>query len=251
MEVQIYNGKINIKFLEGNHSYYVDGKRVQSVSSIVNQLENPALTSWKLNCAGDYLNDLLNKGIQINQSHIEESKKYHETISNEAKEIGIKVHDYCEKFAISCINKQDLPEIPKDIDDKIVSGINAFLEWYSNNNIEFLETEKIVYSKNLNYVGKFDLLCRINGILTLVDYKTSKGIYNNQEWQLCGYSIAYKEEFGNIPLQLLLLHFDKDSGQFTPHIVEEQDKKEQIFSTMAKLKNLLKANEIKNEANKL
>lgn len=240
MELKIYNNEINVKFSENNHSYYVDGKRVQSVSSIVNQLDNPALTFWKLNCAGNYLNDLLNKGIQINQSHIEEAKKYNETISGESKEIGTKVHDYCEKFAIACMEKKDLPEIPKDIDDKIISGINAFLEWYSNNDIEFLEIEKIVYSKKLNYIGKFDALCKINGVITLVDYKTSKGIYDNQDWQLCGYSIAYKEEFGNNPIQLMLVHFDKESGIFTPHIIENQEKKEQIFSTMAILKNLLK-----------
>lgn len=238
MEQKLYNGDVTIKFNEGNHSYYVNGKRVKSVTGIVNMLENPALSFWKLNCAKEYINDLLKKNIDINYSHVDEAIKYHEKIADEAKTIGTAVHDYCEAFAIAHMNGSELPSIP-NVDDKIINGINAFLEWVGEHNIEFLKVENIIYSKKYNYVGKFDLLCKIDGKLTLVDYKTSKGIYENQDWQLTGYDVAYKEEFGDMDIDLLLLHFDKESGIFTPHYVVERKQKEEIFKTMAYLKNLL------------
>lgn len=240
MEVKLYNGEVEVKFNEGNHSYFVDGKRCKSVTSITGMLDNPALSFWALKMTGEYLNGLLSKGVQITPAYIQEGLAYSNQVKKEAAEIGSRVHDYCERFAIACMKGEPLPDVPNDIDDKIVSGINAFLDWYSQHDIKFLEIEKIIYSRKYNYVGKFDALCTIDGVLTLVDYKTSKGIWENQDWQLCGYKLAYEEELGNQNIVPMLLHFDKETGIFTPHIVTFPDAKMLIFSKMAELKNLLK-----------
>lgn len=238
MEQLLYNETISVKFNEGNHSYYVNGERVKSVTTIVNMLDNPQLTYWKLKQASTFLLELIDQGIVINKKHIEDSIRYHEVISGEAKDVGTVVHDYCERFSIACIKGESLPDIPQDIDYKILNGLNAFLEWYSQHDIKFLEVEKIVYSKKYNYVGKFDALANIDGVLTLIDYKTSKGIYTNQDWQLCGYKQAIEEEL-NIDCKPMLLHFDKENGIFTPHYVEDIENKTKIFSLMAELKNML------------
>jgi ATP-dependent exoDNAse (exonuclease V) beta subunit len=53
----------------------------------------------------------------------------------------------------------------------------AFLKWKTDNDVEFLEVERLVYSKQYEYVGRFDLIAKVNGKKMLIDYKTSKGFY--------------------------------------------------------------------------
>jgi len=238
MEAKLYNGEITIQFNENSHSYYKDGKRLKSVTSIVNMLDNPQLTYWKLKMAGEYLENVLKSGAVISSKDIQDAIKYNEVVAKDAADIGSKVHNYCEKFALSNINGDPLPDIPEDMDYKMLNGINAFLEWFSKHNIKFIKVENIIYSKKYDYVGKFDALAEIDGELTLIDYKTSKGIYNNQDWQLCGYKVAYEEEFEDVNAKPLLLHFDKETGIFTPHYVEDIENKTEIFKLMAQLKNL-------------
>ena len=79
--------------------------------------------------------------------------------------------------------------------------------------------------------GKFDAVARVNGRVTLIDFKTSSGIYPEYSYQLAGYQIAY-EEMGKIPAieDRMILWLPKTGNDFEPHIVKTplaQDK--QVF----------------------
>lgn len=88
-------------------------------------------------------------------------------MSREATDIGTMVHDYCESFA--CGIDMPMPDVPQAL-----NGIQAFLQRYKANDVKFLHTERLVYSRDYNYCGKFDALIERGGKRCLVDFKTSK-----------------------------------------------------------------------------
>jgi len=95
-----------------------------------------------------------------------------------------------------------------------MNGINAFLDWYNGNEVTPIEIEKVVYSQRYDYVGKTDLIAKVNGKLLLCDYKTGKGIYSEAYYQNAAYWQAYQEEMQSSIEGGLLLHFDKETGAF-------------------------------------
>src|SRR3990167_95995 len=52
--------------------------------------------------------------------------------------------------------------------------INSFADWYEEYNPEILATELAIFSKKGKYAGRVDCLAKINGELTVLDWKSSK-----------------------------------------------------------------------------
>ena len=65
------------------------------------------------------------------------------------------------------------------------------IKW--DNGIEWLGSEKKVYSKIWNYAGTIDALARINGELYVIDFKTSAKVYKDYYLQVFGYAQAIHE----------------------------------------------------------
>ena len=70
------------------------------------------------------------------------------------------------------------------------------------------------------YAGRFDLIARLSGIVTLVDFKTSKGIYPSYGWQIAAYKHAWNSALTVEPKpsdwveDTAILRLDKESGEF-------------------------------------
>jgi hypothetical protein len=111
-----------------------------------------------------------------------------------AADIGSEIHDWIEKY-IRYILKEDgydEPKIPKKKEIKI--GISAFLDWINENHVEFISTERVIYSREHQFMGKMDIEAKVNGLYALVDIKTGNGIYNSVKMQTAAYAKADLEE---------------------------------------------------------
>jgi hypothetical protein len=61
-------------------------------------------------------------------------------------------------------------------DPRVATAVNGFLTWKSQHTIEFIVSERFVYSKKHNYVGILDIIAIVDGKKYLIDIKTSNQI---------------------------------------------------------------------------
>lgn len=155
------------------HTVYKNkaGKRVIGVTTAIGILNKPALLywAWDLGCKGiDY-------------------RKYRD----DKADIGTLTH-----YLILC----DIKNEKADTADYTAKQINLaetcflkYLEWKKTKDIKILLSEKALVSEEFQYGGTFDLLAEIDGIKTLIDFKTGKGIYDEMKIQLSAYMHLIKE----------------------------------------------------------
>lgn len=197
---------INITFYPDSHQYKIDGVRIPSVSSVIGVLDKPRMAWWIMSEVKKKLSSMV--WTTITQDNIKDIYTAHLQKSQEALDIGTEVHNWCEQYALG--NQLPMPD-----DDNVCNGVMAFLERVNTHNVEFLENEKIVYSKEHNYIGTFDALAIVDDKKTIIDFKTSKRFYPvDQGMQLCAYKQAYEEEYNENIENVIVLHLDKMTGDF-------------------------------------
>ncbi|MGY3406079.1 hypothetical protein ACVWZV_002192 [Bradyrhizobium sp. GM5.1] len=187
IEFSLYKGKIEGKFYPGNHAYYVNGKRKTGVTTYIGIVDKSRqLITWATELYRDYL---LSVTGPLTAEHIYEGCGIHEQKKQEAADIGTQAHDWIEKYV-----KGEQPEMPEQREVQI--AVNAFLDWVAANKVKFISSERVVYSKKHDYIGKMDIEAKVNGKLCLIDIKTSSGIYNTFGMQTAAYLKADEEESG-------------------------------------------------------
>lgn len=240
IQAELYGGEVRIAFYPESHRYKLEGSKdwLVSATACTGMVDKSRfLIPWAVNLAADHLRKWLesNEGPYLPGQLlpvIDEAAKQHAVKKEEAASIGDMVHAYAESTAMACIHNRQIPDIPGDADPRLVAGINAFLNWYVSNEVKFVHAEKIVYSRSHGYVGIVDAIAQVNGRLMLIDYKTSKSVYNEHRYQVAGYRQAYEEEHG--PLDgTLILHFDKETGECGVHELTDDDHRKDLPAFLA------------------
>ena len=147
---------------------------------------------------------------------------------------GSIIHDFAYDFSRSKTHGTPAPtldhineEDPEGI--KALNGINAFLEWYNTNRVEFIKAEYAIYYNSflagdtkegetvIEYIGIIDCVARVNGRIFVIDYKSSKGIYDDQRFQVSSYVKGWNTDRKNGDKEMaegmLLLNFNKETGE--------------------------------------
>lgn len=154
------------KKVKAHTRYYTsDGKRVPGVTTVIGLLNKPYLVKWA--------NNLGLQGI--------DSEKY----TDEAASIGALAHDI-----IMCELRGQTPETADFTANQIQRAghaLAAFHDWKKDYQLQPLLTEEKLISDRYRYGGTIDNLSLLNGVLTLIDYKTSKAIYDEHKIQVAGY----------------------------------------------------------------
>ena len=184
---KLYGGKVEVKFYSDGHAYWVNGKRTTGVTTYLGIIDKSrALIPWAVGLYKDYLTAALaNGGVTI--ENIEEGARQHTIRKEEAASIGSDVHDWIEKYI-----KGEKPEMPERKEAQI--GVNAFLDWVKANKVKFISSERVIYSRKHDFVGRMDIEAKVNGELCLIDIKTSNGLYNTYNIQTAAYVKADEEE---------------------------------------------------------
>ena len=96
--------------------------------------------------------------------------------------------------------KKNLELLPSEVvvfpkpEKDIKSLTDKFVAWATENNIQFLESEKRIYSRANWYAGTCDLVFLKDGKKHVGDIKTSSGIYGREYFfQMAGYQICLEE----------------------------------------------------------
>jgi len=147
---------------------------------------------------------------------LEQAKKAWAQKSKGALDKGKLFHSWAESFIAG-----ENPKMPED--KEVLSSVNAFLDWAGKHQIEWLASELMVASMTHKFAGTLDFIARIDGILTLGDFKTSNQMSEDYDLQLAGYWIALNEmlkEGEERPPQRLIVRVSKTGGDFETRICD-------------------------------
>jgi len=247
--VKLYDGTIELCFDEARHRFTANGKPVfPSVTGATGVIDKSRpLIFWAVKLSKNFLMANLQtliddtKGDKI-AALIEEASKQHTIKKQEAADVGTQAHEWFKQF-IKAKSKKDWPVIPKD--PQVYNGVTAFLKWVDEYEVEFKSSEKLVYSKKHKYAGIMDAEAVIKRKFSVVDFKTSKGIFPEMRFQVAGYRGASEEESGKkYSGDNWIARFDKETGEFEAHPFTEQDEDFKAFLNALELKRRLKELEV-------
>ncbi len=195
IEFSLYKGSVKGKLYPDSHRYYMNGKpKTGSTTYIGIKDKSRALMTWKGWRVVDYLLKKLEKG-KIDEKMICVASYIDEIEKEEAADLGSDIHEWCEHYINFKIGKEKaMPEMPEE--KAIQVGVNAFLDWEKEFKVKFLSSERVVYSRKHDYIGKMDIEARIDKDLCLIDLKSSNGLYNGVNLQTASYVKADEEESG-------------------------------------------------------
>lgn len=244
----LYNGKEVIDFYEGQHKYTKHGSSewLTSVTAVTGLIDKSQfLIPWAVNLFKgsllDQIDDLckLNDSVQISEI-IEIASKQHDIKKKEAADIGTQIHEWCEEYIKAKVKDRKNIELPTD--EKVLNGVTAFLRWIKKYKVEFISSEQLVYSRKYNYVGLLDLKAKVNGKLCVVDFKSSKYVYDEFILQVSAYLKADAEESKTKYDGAWIVKFGKDDGEFSAYQLPMTlvDKAYEAFIGLLATKNFLK-----------
>ena len=161
--------KINVERKDGNFRWYrvQGGEWVPSVTTILN---------------------VIGKGIGFHKwlgNH--PSYEIACQVRDKAAERGTIVHDSIEKLLKG-------EEVTTD-NEEIAKHLMCFKKFYADHDIEVIDQELFLISPNWDFAGTPDLICKIDGKVWLIDYKTGN-FYKTHPLQCRMYALLYEEIFG-------------------------------------------------------
>lgn len=217
-----YGGKLELVHYPDSHKLKLGDEHLPSVTSWTGKIDkSEVMKKWATDMMVAYLRleleNLPGNSITVDEllPMIEIARRNYVTVSDKAKDIGSKVHDWVERFGRAKMSGSPIPELPEIIteDDQLaLNGISAFLDWFNSHDIKFLQLETMIVSRDKKYWGRFDALVEIDGKIALVDYKTSSGIFSESRYQISGYWQAYEEEFDTKIDLGIVVNFKKTDG---------------------------------------
>lgn len=175
------------------HTRYRNSKGdiVPGVTTILGVLNKPALVHWAW--------DLGSKGIDY--------RKYRD----DKADIGTLAH-----YLIMCDltgEKPDTSDYSEKQIDQAENSVLSYLEWKKKKKIEPIFVEKGLVSDDLGCGGTIDLFAVIDGVATLVDFKTSKAIYPEMICQLAAYERLLMDNSHAVSqVRILRIGRDEDEG---------------------------------------
>ena len=186
--------------------YLVDGDSLPSVTHILNCIGKPALIIWAANqermlvseTSADLYEDLVKlpkplprtSYLTTLQGRIGKAKAHSRELAK-AGEIGTQVHHLIEWKLRQTLGQIVGPE-PRVVDDAQWAFM-AWEDWAKSVHLKPKLVEQMVFSRVHAFAGTMDLLAEVNGVDTLIDFKTGKAIYGEAHLQNVAYQVALSE----------------------------------------------------------
>jgi hypothetical protein len=203
--------------------YEVDGVLFPSVTHILTAINKPALVPWAANqerahvvaaatslyretAAQPLLTHRFRAALEGRLGVI----KAHQRTMEAAGDIGTQAHRAIEWLLRTALGVEAGPE--PMVSAPALVAVQAFQTWAVGVALKPILVERIVYSKRHEYAGTLDLLARVNGVLTTIDWKTGKAVYAESHLQAAAYSAALAEMGYLEPTQSLIVRLPKVAG---------------------------------------
>lgn len=237
----IYDGAVDFEFQEKGHRYVVKkkigeawtiGEPVVGCTTVCGIINKPALMTYPMNKALEYINNWWN-GVtdehEVTDAEVRqilrEARQAHVEHSSAGKKAGKVGHSLVEALLLGKPVK--MPSDPKE-KEQAENVATAFESWKLDFKPEVIATEQAGYSLLHEVAGTYDLVAKIDGKLTICDFKTSAssffsptGLYKENFAQLGGYCLVYEEMNKKEVEQLMLVNLSKDTGEYTVRTLED------------------------------
>lgn len=198
----LYGGKVHLDFDPVKHIYKINGKTANGVTTAKDIIAKPFLLFWAVNKACEYVKANITPGVALDELDIQKllqgAKTAHKDFAGSAADMGTYVHNWIEEF----VNGEN-PDMPTN--ERLQRVINDFLEWWNNTNVEVIHAERMLCSPKYMLAGTPDLVCKVDGKMTIMDWKTGSGIYPDMFLQLAAYALMWEEEFPDQPIEQLYI----------------------------------------------
>lgn len=150
-----------------SHAQYINDKKVEvpSVTTILKILNKPSLNKW-----ANYLG--------FKREKIDDVLKFS---ADKGTEVHYMLHAFL--FQMKYIFIESDNGVTKDY---LVKVLDNFIDWSSNHTIKPIFGEKSITCDLFG--GTVDLYCELDGVPTILDFKTSKNFYSSMFLQLSAYT---------------------------------------------------------------
>jgi hypothetical protein len=228
----------------GRPRYKLDGIPLPGCTTITGILAKEQLLPWAAREAAEYFRKSVAENRLYTPEELddicEKAKFAHVVKKESAGDIGTATHAWIENY----IKNKNAAPLVMPTDPHVLRCVTQFLDFCKSRSVRWLESEIRVASRRYKFGGTFDAIAEIDGVLYLVDFKTSSGIYYEAYLQTAGYTIAIEEmaNLQNYKIQnRLILHLNKKTKNFTAKVIQtplELDRR--CFIAMAEVYHLTK-----------
>ena len=178
--------------------YYVtpSGNKLPSVTTVIGAQKKEEILKWRKKVGEEAANK----------------------ISKQASSRGTNVHTLCERY----LNNDKLGNIMPDAKEMFHSLV-PLLDKIDNIHYQ----EQALWSEQLGLAGRVDCIAEYDGVLSVIDFKTSKRIKTRDKildyfWQECAYALMYEELVGE-PINQLVTIMAVDNEQPLLFIEKTED----------------------------
>jgi genome maintenance exonuclease 1 len=174
-------------FTDGKRYYTLpDGTRLPSVTTVIGAQKKHIFQAWRNKVGEDVAN----------------------AITKKATSRGTNVHTLCERY----LNNESLGDVMPDAKEMFIS-IKPLLNRI--NNIHY--QEQSLWSVQLGMAGRVDCIAEMDGVLSVIDFKTSKKIKSHEDiadyfWQTTAYALMYEELIGT-PINDIAIIMAVENGE--------------------------------------
>ena len=203
------------------HQIYTlqSGEIVPSVTTIIRLLNKPQLIEWAWK-----------QGINGYDIH---------KIKDKTADAGSLAHQMILDFLK--LQRTDTKEYSQDIIDLAENSFLSFLEWQKHKTIEPILIETSLVSEKYRYGGTLDFYGKIDGILTLADWKTGSGIYDSYVYQLSAYRNLLVENGYENPERVMIVRINREENERFEELVKKNtDIEFEIFKRLCEIYHLQK-----------
>lgn len=187
-----------------------DGKVVPGATTITGLLNKPYLIKWA--------NNLGLEGIDSS------------TYTDEAAKVGTLAHALIQAdLQGESLDMRQFSPVQVDLAE---NAVLSFYEWKKRHKIEPIHCEVPFVSDAMRYGGTVDCYCILDGKPTLLDFKTSKAVYEEYFVQLAAYAELLREA-GHPVAECRILRVGRDTTEgFEERSVADTRKWFQIFRSL-------------------
>ena len=222
----LYGGTIKLDFERKTHTYKVTDlsrlttRDVPSVTQILDVIGGSkmwGLKQWAANAATDYIRGALRPGVSYDELQIEQiieqARGNFHTVSRRAKTVGQLAHEWIEAHLRASLYAT--PPLVPPVNEQTRKAIQAASAWIAKH-FKPVTMEHRLYSREHDYAGTLDVVGEVDGQLAVVDWKTSKAVYDEMRLQAAAYAHAWAEMHDIRVPDRWVIRLDKETGEFEP-----------------------------------
>lgn len=235
--MKIYQGRAVIQMSEQRHTYSlripalgIERLWQPSTTGVLGIIDKPALIPWSIGQMRQYaeikLDELDGETVSIKDVRdiLADAKENWRDLSGAAN-IGSLAHRYLHaelSYRAGVLTERPTmtikadtvlaPNFTQEMIDLAGASITAGLQFLDEHHVEPIMFERMMWSPTHGVVGTADLIAKVDGVLSVLDWKTSSAIFPEYHLQTACYAMMAMEEFGDVIQDRYVVNVKKSGG---------------------------------------